>query len=133
MLVTSCQPTKHVPEGEYLLNKVKIEVDNKSVKPQSLKPYLRQTPNHKTFGVIGLPLAFYNMSGTKDNRWNRFMRKIGAPPVIYDSTLTEIIFTNSIPYSGSSKATILPVASLFADTIRRIHNNESISSQYLLK
>ena len=89
MLVTSCQPTKHVPEGEYLLNKVKIEVDNKSVKPQSLKPYLRQTPNHKTFGVIGLPLAFYNMSGTKDNRWNRFMRKIGAPPVIYDSTLTE--------------------------------------------
>ena len=50
-----------------------------------------------------------------------------------DSTLTEIIFTNSIPYSGSSKATILPVASLFADTIRRIHNNESISSQYLFK
>jgi outer membrane protein assembly factor BamA len=89
LLVSSCQPTKHVPQGEYLLNKVKIEVDNKSVKPQSLKPYLRQTPNHKTFGIIGLPLAFYNMSGTKDNRWNRFMRKIGTPPVIYDSTLTE--------------------------------------------
>lgn len=50
-----------------------------------------------------------------------------------DSSLTEIIFTNSIPYKGSSKATILPVAALFADTIRRIHNNESISSQYLLK
>lgn len=50
-----------------------------------------------------------------------------------DSALTEIIFTNSIPYSGSAKATILPVAALFADTIRRIHNNESISSQYLLK
>ncbi len=89
LLATSCQPTKHVPQGEYLLDRVKIEVDNNSVKPQSLKPYLRQHPNHKTFGVIGLPLAFYNMSGTKDNRWNRFMRKIGTPPVIYDSTLTE--------------------------------------------
>ena len=89
MLATSCRPTKHVPQGEYLLNRVKIEVDNKEVKSQSLHPYLRQQPNHKTFGIIGLPLAFYNMSGTKDNRWNRFMRKIGTPPVIYDSTLTE--------------------------------------------
>ncbi|MBR5240963.1 MAG: BamA/TamA family outer membrane protein [Muribaculaceae bacterium] len=89
MLATSCQPTKHVPQGEYLLNRVKIEVDAKDIKSQSLHPYLRQHPNHKTFGIIGLPLAFYNMSGTKDNRWNRFMRKIGTPPVIYDSTLTE--------------------------------------------
>ena len=89
MLATSCRPTKHVPQGEYLLNRVKIELDNKDVKSQSLHPYLRQQPNHKTFGIIGLPLAFYNMSGTKDNRWNRFMRKIGTPPVIYDTTLTE--------------------------------------------
>lgn len=50
------------------------------------------------------------------------------------SGLTEIIFTNSIPYEREdSKATVLPVAKLFADTIRRIHNNESISSQYLFK
>lgn len=50
------------------------------------------------------------------------------------SGLTEIIFTNSIPYERTdTKATVLPVAKLFADTIRRIHNNESISSQYLFK
>lgn len=48
--------------------------------------------------------------------------------------LTEIIFTDSIPYvRENSKATVLPVAKLFADTIRRIHNNQSISSQYLFK
>ncbi len=48
--------------------------------------------------------------------------------------LTEIIFTDSIPYAKeNSKATVLPVAKLFADTIRRIHNNQSISSQYLFK
>lgn len=50
------------------------------------------------------------------------------------SGLTEIIFTNSIPYKHEdSKATVLPVAKLFADTIRRIHNNQSISAQYLFK
>ena len=89
VLATSCRPTKYVPQGEYLLNRVKIEVDNKDVKSQSLQPYLRQHPNHKTFGIIGLPLAIYNMSGTKDNRWNRFMKRMGTPPVVYDSTLTE--------------------------------------------
>ena len=48
--------------------------------------------------------------------------------------LQEIIFTDSIPYGrDNTKATVLPVAKLFADTIHRIHNNQSISSQYLFK
>jgi ribose-phosphate pyrophosphokinase len=47
--------------------------------------------------------------------------------------LTEIIFSNSIPFQKEcSKVTILSVAKMFADTIRRVHNNESISSQYLI-
>lgn len=51
-----------------------------------------------------------------------------------DSPLTEIIFTNSIPYTkGSKKVTVISVARLFADTIRRVHDNQSISSQYLIK
>ena len=53
---------------------------------------------------------------------------------VKDCGLTEIIFTDSIPYGrDNKKATVLPVAKLFADTIRRIHNNQSISSQYLFK
>lgn len=52
---------------------------------------------------------------------------------VMDCGLTEMIFTNSIPYTKEcSKVTILSVARLFADTIRRVHENESISSQYLL-
>ncbi len=53
---------------------------------------------------------------------------------VEDSGLCEMIFTNSIPYTkGCSKCTILSVARLFADTIYRVHSNESISSQYLIK
>ncbi len=51
-----------------------------------------------------------------------------------DCGLVEMIFTNSIPYTKDcKKCTILSVAHLFADTIRRIHANESISAQYLFK
>ena len=53
---------------------------------------------------------------------------------VNDSALTEMIFTNSIPFTKDCpKCTILSVARLFADTIRRVHCNESISSQYLIK
>lgn len=53
---------------------------------------------------------------------------------VNDSALTEMIFTNSIPYTKDCpKCTIISVARLFADTIRRVHSNQSISSQYLIK
>lgn len=53
---------------------------------------------------------------------------------VNDSGLTEMIFTNSIPYNKDcSKVTVLSVARMFADTIRRVHEYQSISSQYLIK
>jgi ribose-phosphate pyrophosphokinase len=52
---------------------------------------------------------------------------------IQNTILTEIIFTDSIPYKHECcKVHILSIADLFADTIKKVFNNESISSQYLL-
>ena len=64
------------------------------------------------------------------------VRALATPATqrVDDSGLVEMIFTNSIPYfGGSKKVTVLTVARLFADTIRRVHCHESISSQYLFK
>jgi ribose-phosphate pyrophosphokinase len=52
---------------------------------------------------------------------------------ILQSKLKELIITDSIPYNKTcDKIKILSIAELFADTIRRVYNNESISSQYLI-
>jgi len=49
------------------------------------------------------------------------------------SPLEEIVFTDSIPYHGtSSKVKQLTCSAIFAETIRRVQNNESISSQYVI-
>ncbi len=49
------------------------------------------------------------------------------------SHLSEIIFTDSIPYNKScSKVKVLSVADMFANAIRRVCNNESISSLYVV-
>ena len=52
---------------------------------------------------------------------------------VNQSSLSEMIFTDSIPYSKKcEKVTILSVADVFAESIRRVRMNESISSLYVL-
>jgi ribose-phosphate pyrophosphokinase len=50
-----------------------------------------------------------------------------------ESSLEEIVFTDSIPYCRDcQKVKQLTIADLFAETIRRVIENESISSQYIV-
>ena len=52
---------------------------------------------------------------------------------VQNSQLEELVFTDSIPYSNRcAKVKQLSIADMFAETIRRVMTNESISSQYLL-
>ena len=52
---------------------------------------------------------------------------------VENSQLEEMVFTDSLPYAGTSKkVNQLSVDALFAETIRRVLDNESISSQYLI-
>ena len=56
-----------------------------------------------------------------------------AGEIIEKSPLTEVIFTDSIPYeTKSSKVKILSIADMFGDTISKVYHNQSISSQYLI-
>jgi ribose-phosphate pyrophosphokinase len=52
---------------------------------------------------------------------------------VENSCLEELIMTDSIPYNKQcSKVKILSIADMFADTIERVFDNRSISSQYLI-
>ena len=52
---------------------------------------------------------------------------------VQESSLTEIVFTDRIPYSKKcAKVKQLSIADMFAETIKRVVNNESISSQYII-
>lgn len=91
MVVAGCSTSRHVPEGQYLLDKVKIEVDDSTGMDEvTLVNYLRQQPNHVVLGFAKLQLGIYNMSGRDSTKWyNRWARSLGQPPVIFDHDLTE--------------------------------------------
>lgn len=92
LTLAACSSTRHVPQGEFLLNKVKISLDSTSrqINDDEMMAYLRQQPNHKMLWSARLRLGIYNMSGNDTSKWwNRWIRKLGEPPVIYDSLLTE--------------------------------------------
>lgn len=93
-LLAACSSSRRVPRGEYLLDKVSIvNIDSAShddLSVSDLSLYLRQHPNHKTLWSMRLRLGIYNMAGTDTTKWwNRWWRRLGEPPVIYDTTLTQ--------------------------------------------
>ncbi|HQI43227.1 MAG TPA: hypothetical protein PK949_03805, partial [Dysgonamonadaceae bacterium] len=86
-LLIACDAAKRVPEGSYLLNKVKIETDTKEVKSNQLESFLRQKPN-SSFPIIGrVPLHLYNLAGSDSSWIDKTLLKIGEPPVIYSERL----------------------------------------------
>lgn len=88
--LVACSTTKYVGEGEYLLDKVEIESDNKEYKPADLKSYVRQLPNFKVFGLMKWQLFVYDWSGRDEKKWiNKQLRRMGEPPVVLDTTLVE--------------------------------------------
>lgn len=90
LLLSACDATKRVPDGSYLLNKVKIDTDTKSVKASELEPFLRQEPNASIFIIGKYKLHLYNIA-PNDSTWlNRQFRKYGESPVLYSERLTSI-------------------------------------------
>ncbi len=89
--LTGCRSSRHVPPGYFLLDEVKINIDDSThtVDRQEMMTYLRQQPNHKMLWSAKFRLGVYNMSGSDTTKWwNRWIRKLGEAPVLFDSTLT---------------------------------------------
>ncbi|HOO19415.1 MAG TPA: hypothetical protein PK296_04405, partial [Paludibacteraceae bacterium] len=85
IIFVGCNTTKFVPEGKYLLDKVDIKTDVRSIKKNELYEYLRQTPNNSAFGLFRTQLGIYSLAGKDTTKWlNRFLMKIGEEPVIFN-------------------------------------------------
>ena len=80
----SCSTTRSVPEGQYLLDKFKIESSDKDINVADLEDFVRQRPNSDIPLLGKFRLKIYNIGGQDTAKWlTRAFRKIGESPVIY--------------------------------------------------
>ena len=87
IVLASCNSTRFVPEGKYLLNKISVKADDKSLKREELKLHIRQKENLRILGFLKFHLGVYNLSsGTKANDW---LKRVGEAPVLYDEFQTQ--------------------------------------------
>lgn len=86
---SSCSITRYVPEGNYLLDNVRLDVEGEeevNLSISQLRGLVRQNPNARFFSLFKMPLATYSLSGRDSTQWlNRMLRSIGEPPVVFDS------------------------------------------------
>lgn len=86
LCLVACSTTKYVPDGSYLLEKVKVKSDTDDVQYSQVKDFVKIHSNSKIFSVFNVPLWVYNMSGADTSKWkNRFLRGLGEEPILYDS------------------------------------------------
>lgn len=86
-LASSCSTTKVLLDGQTRLvsNKIVIEKSPENtgeITRSGVGKYVQQqVPARLPFGLF-----IYNWTGTKSKEWNRFVEKLGTPPIVFDST-----------------------------------------------
>jgi outer membrane protein assembly factor BamA len=87
IIAASCSSLKYVPRDDYLLNDVKVRIDNQEINKDNLYLYIRQRENTRILGFLKFHLWLYNLSSPdKKENW---LKKAGEPPQIYSQTLAE--------------------------------------------
>lgn len=91
-LAASCNLTRTLKEGEYLVNKNKIKSDNRKINIDEVSYFIKQHPNRKILSLFRFHLGVYNyaMQGEIQSKTDSFLiRAIGEPPIILDTLLAE--------------------------------------------
>ncbi len=88
LFLAGCSVTKSLKDGEYLLRKNSVVVNDPSFSAASLSSYIAQKPNSYILGVNPL-LSVYNWGKNGETGFQRFLQSIGDAPVVYDPSMVD--------------------------------------------
>ncbi|MCQ2166115.1 MAG: BamA/TamA family outer membrane protein [Bacteroidales bacterium] len=82
--VMSCSTTRLLPEGQERLTANRIRITNPAngMNVSEISPYLKQNATGWSPA-----LCIYNWQNGKGKGWDKFTKKLGKPPVVFDSTM----------------------------------------------
>ncbi|MBO8467518.1 MAG: BamA/TamA family outer membrane protein [Bacteroidetes bacterium] len=135
VLLFSCSTTRVLQDGEYRLQKNRLTVTNDSkFNSRSLEPYIKQRPNSTFFGWNPF-LNVYNWSNGKGKGWDRFVRKIGVAPVVYDPDLVESSIENiknHLEYVGYYNSSVESEISVKKRRVK-VDYNVTLGKRFIIK
>lgn len=87
LIMFSCKSTRWVKDGEFLLVKNEIYINNKKVNNSELQSLLKQQPNKELTPIFKPYLSLYNLGNpNKEKGLAHWFTKIGEAPTIADSS-----------------------------------------------
>lgn len=93
LLLGSCGVSRRIPEGDYLLRRNTIEIDRSAPKSErvtiyELNSYVQQSANRRFLGTNFYAWLYAQADPTKNNGWNRFLRRTGEESTLWDANET---------------------------------------------
>jgi len=125
LFIASCATTKYIPENQYLLEQIFIEMDDRGVDKAALLPFIQQKPNDSKVG-----LGIYNWVDNDSSFFKKLIRKIGEPPVIFNDNLVTLSVNElgmemkNRGYFNSSVFAEVDTVGKKARVLYQIHNGE---------
>lgn len=122
-MLAACSADRFIPTDEAtILSSVRMESDSRIISPSSYRGYVRQEPNSRWFSLFKVPLGIYCLqSSDTTSRFNRFLRRMGEAPVIYNEQLTQ---ASLLTLSAALLNNGFLHASVAADTITKKRRTE---------
>ena len=119
----SCSTTRVLQDDQYRLAKNRIEIINdKDFNPSTLNPYIKQ--KHKGWSPF---LYVYNWANGKGKGWDKFVRKIGVAPIVYDPEMVDNSIENIdnhleyLGYYGSVTESEIKVKKKSVEVTYKVH------------
>lgn len=102
--LVGCNIKGYLPEGAYMLTKNVVEEDkstprNERIAGSEVSKYIRQRPSMDLWGIRAWLYCQADTVGAK--WWDKFLRNVGAEPVILDTTQTRLSAANIGAYVAS--------------------------------
>ena len=115
LIGTACSITRNIPDGQYILHRVRIENDKETprkarIPNEELAKFIRQSPNKRFLGTNLYVWLYESADTAKHNKWNNWKRRMGEAPVLLDEQLTRRsadnlkIYMDSKGYFSSSSS-----------------------------
>ena len=136
LMATACNVTRQIPDGEYLLQRVRIENDKtvprkERIPKEELSKFIRQQPNKRLLGTNFYVWLYQQADSAKHNRWNNWKRRVGEEPVLLDPVYTrrsaqnlKIYMDSKGYYASRSGYTIDTLRHKRATVIYRVRQGE---------